>query len=427
MSVSRLFKKTVALAVAILLIPAAVCMAEVSQGRIKSVAVGVGVLTLDLDKGDIMLVNWDRGTVWERLKSPDELRSGDVLAIDFSRNGDRVLAKKITRFLPNVPAGVRAVSLEEIAGYLDRAGSVPPFTMVDVRPSERYAVAHLVGAMSVPLHRIEKRSIGILPEDRTARLVFYDDGAGDGSAGKAAELAMKAGYANVAVFPDGTAGWERSGRFLASSSAYVRKGKAVIIDLRDPERVAAGHIENAVSIPAANLMASFGLFPLQRWVPLVLYGESDDQALAAARTLRQWGYRYVTIYAGGVKAWVESAEVLTTEKADVAIQTAVDSRGGALRPGDFELALTSKLTVEIVDVRSETEQRKGHFPNSKNIPLGELSSRHGELDRELIQVVFGSDADQAEMAADFLKRKNYRVNFLAGRVEFQGDGKYLVK
>ena len=427
MSVSHLFEKSVALAVALLLIPAAVCMAEVSQGRIKSVASGAGVLTLEVHKGDVLLVNWDTGTVWERLKSPAELRSGDVLAVDFSRSGDLILAKKITRLLPTVPAGVKVVSIDEIAGYLHGPGSVPPFTLVDVRPGDRYAVAHLVGAVSVPLRRIEKRSVGILPEDRTARLVFYDDGAGDGSAGKAAELAMKAGYVDVAVFPDGTVGWEQSGRFLASSSDYVRKGKAVIIDLRDPERVAAGHIEHAVSIPAANLKASFGLFPLQRWVPLVVYGESDDQALAAARTLRQWGYRNVTYYAGGVKAWLESAEVLTTEKADQSIQTAVDNKGGALRPSDFELALTSTVTVEIVDVRSETEQRTGHFPNSKRIPLRELSSRHGELNRDRIQVVFGSDAEQAEMAVDFLRRKDYRINYLSGRVEFQGDGKYLVK
>lgn len=427
MPVLRLFRKAVLPAVALLLCSAAVCPAEVSQGRIKSVAGGVGVLTLTVDKGDILLVNWDKGTVWENLKSPAELLSGEVLTVDFSRKGDLILAKKITKILPKVPEGVKVVPLEEIARYLDKPGAAVPFTLIDTRPADRYEVAHLPGAVSVPLRRIEKRSAGILPEDRGARLVFYDDGPGDGSAGRAAELTMKAGYANVAVFPDGTAAWERSGRFLASSSAYLRKGKGVIIDLRDPARVDAGHIEHAVSIPAADLATRFGLFPVQRRIPFILYGETDAEALAAARTLRQWGYRQITIYSGGVKAWVESAEVLTTEKADQSIQTAVDSRGGALRPNDFEHALTSTQTVEVVDVRSEGEQRTGTFPNSKRIPLRELSSRHGELNRELIQVVFGSDAEQAEMATDFLRSKDYRVNYLAGGVEFQGEGKYLVK
>lgn len=427
MSVSRLFRNVALPAVALLLVSAVACPAEVSRGRIKSVANGAGVLTLDVGNGEVLLVNWDGGTVWQGVKSAVELGSGEVLAVDASRSGDRILAKTITRVRPTVPPGVRVVSLDEIASSLDKPGAVLPFTLIDTRPAERYAVAHLPGAVSVPLVRIEKRSIGILPEERGARLVFCDDGAGDGSAGRAAELVMRAGYSDVAVFPDGTAGWERSGRFLASAGSFVRRGKAVIIDLRAPERVAEGHIEHAVSIPAATLKDRFGLFPLQRWVPLVLYGESDDEALAAARILRQWGYRQVTYYPGGVKAWLDSAEVLTTEKADQSIQTAIDSKGGALTPNDFEMALISPITVEISDVRSAAEHRAGHFPNAKHIPLGELSARHGELDREKIQVVFGSDAEQAEMAVDFLTRKNYRVNYLAGKVEFKGEGKYLVK
>ena len=91
------------------------------------------------------------------------------------------------------------------------------------------------------------------------------------------------------------------------------------------------------------------------------------------------------------------------------------------------MALASPVTVEIVDVRGSADYRKGHFPKARHIPLQELSARHGELNREMIQVVFGADEMQAEMAADFLRQQKYRVNFLHGRVEFKGDGKYQVQ
>jgi len=421
------FIKSALLAAVMLLAPVSVCLADVSLGRVKSVAAEAGLFTLDTGKGAVLLVSWAKGTRWENLKGSAELAPGDVLSVDYAKSGETILAKTITRPRMDVPAGVTVFSLDVIAASLDSAGAKAPFTLIDVRPQDRFEAGHLAGAISVPLRRIEKRSAGILPEDRAARLVFYDEGAGDGSAGKGAVLAMKAGYVNVAVFPEGAAGWERSGRFLASSNAFLRKGNPVIIDLRSPGKAASGHIERAVNIPAALLASSFGMFPLQRQVSFVLYGESDADALAAAKTLRQWGYRNVTFYPGGVGAWLDSAEVLSHEQVDRSIESVSTSKGGPLKPKDFELALGSSASVEIVDVRSAAEQTKGYFPKSKRIPLKELTARHSELDREMIQVIFGEDAEHAEMAVDFLSQKGYRVNYLLGRVEFQGDGKYLVK
>jgi rhodanese-related sulfurtransferase len=350
-----------------------------------------------------------------------------MLAIDYASTGDLALAMTVSRHQTTLPVGMKVVSLEAVAGYLDRGGAVPPFTLVDVRSSESYAAAHLPGAISVSLQRIEKRPAGILPDDRTAALVFYDEGAGDDAAVKAATIARKAGYADVAVFPDGVIGWQRSGRFLTPANSFIRKSAPIIIDLRAPEQVDAGHMEKAISIPAAHLADSSGLFPMERGVPIVVYGENDAEALAAARTIRSWGYRRVTVYLGGVAAWLASAEVLTAEPVDTTIPSSSMTKGGPLSPKDFEMAILSTGSVQVVDVRSEADYAKGHLGKSVHIPLQQLSARHGELNRELIQVVFGDDDTQSEIAADFLKQKNYRVNYLKGRVTFQGDGKYQVK
>ncbi|HZV82665.1 MAG TPA: rhodanese-like domain-containing protein, partial [Geobacteraceae bacterium] len=384
-------------------------------------------LSLEVDGGKSLLLNWDRSTSWKNLKLPADLRVDDVLAVDYIKNGDQAVAKSVSLVLPSVPAGMKTVSIETLGGYLG-TGAPLPFTLIDVRPADRFEEGHLSGAVSVPLRRIEKKSAGILPEDRSTPVVFYDEGAGDGSAVKAAELSMKAGYANVAVFPDGAAGWYRSGGFLVSSSSFLRKTKGIIIiDLRKPEQVAAGHIERATSIPAAKLETSRSLFPMRKRAPIVVYGENDDEVLAAARTIRAWGYRQVTIYPGGVKAWLGSAEVLTNEPASEFILPETTSKSAPLKPKDFELALMSPLSVQIVDVRSDADYAKGYLPKSVHIPLQQLSARHGELDKEMILVVFAADEVQAEMAADFLTQKDYRVNYLHGRVDFQSDGKYQVK
>lgn len=416
-----------ALAVAFMVAGVAPCGAETVQGRIRGVARAAEVLSLEVAEGRNLLLNWNKGTAWKNVNQPADLREDDVLAVDYTATGDQAVATGITRLEPSVPVGMKTVTIEALAGKGAKVGGALPFTLIDVRPGDRFEAVHLPGAVSVPLRRMEKRSVGILPEDRTAAIVFYDEGAGDGSAVKAAELARKAGYADVAVFPEGAAGWGRSGRVLISSSSFLRRGKGIIIDLRSPERVAAGHIERATSIPAARLSASSSLFPKAKHVPIVVYGENDEEVVAAARTIRAWGYRQVTIYPGGVAAWLESAEVLTTEPASETISAAVPGTGSQIMAKDFELAIQSPISVQMVDVRSAADYAKGHLTKSVHIPLQQLTARYSELDREMIQVVFAADEMQAEMAAEFLKQKDYRVIYLQGRVEFKSDGSYQVK
>lgn len=423
MSICRRISVIIPLMAAILAAGALASAGERVQGRVRSIARDARVLSLQAEGDRSMLVNWDKGTAWKNLKSDADISVNDVLAIDYLAKGDRITAGSVSRLTPTVPAGIRGVGIAELAGQMEKGGGSLPFRLIDVRQVESFDAGHLAGAVSVPLRRIERGYAGALPEEKGAPMMFYDNGAGDDTAARGAELSMKLGYTNVAIFADGAWGWEKSGRFLASSPQFLRKGKAIIIDLRSPEKVATGHIERAVSIPAERLATSQELIPMVKRLPIIVYGERDAEALAAAATIRAWGYPRVTYYPGGVAAWVKAAEVLTTEKADEFIN--ISERG--IRADDFKMALISTSVVRIVDLRSDAEHSRGNFPESVHIPLEQLSARHGELDRESILVLFASDTDQAEMAADFLNQKGYRVNYLQGRVEFKGDGKYLVK
>ncbi len=401
--------------------------AEVVKGTVKSIAKDSKVFTLQSPQESLLFILWDDKTAWNGIAKPAGIDPDEAVTVEYSSQGDQAVATSIARVKPQIPAGVKALyldTLEESQNNLKKTGI---FLFVDTRPTDLFDRAHIPGAISVPVTRLEKRAFGLLPEDKGAPLVFYDQGQGGESASKAAELALKAGFIDVSLLPEGTAGWLSSGRVLASSTSFMRKSKPVIIDLRKPEEVSEGHIEGAVNFPFSGLKERYGFFPLARRGPIVLYSGSDSEAVIATEVVRKWGYRNVTIFSGGVTAWQNSAEVVQTGPAGEYIFTSSAGHTGQLAPKDFEKALSSLSMIEIVDVRSALEHAKGGFAQSTKIPLQDIPKRHGELNREKIQVVFSSNAEYTEMAYDFLKSKGYRVNYLSGIVEFDSEGKPMVK
>jgi phage shock protein E len=411
------------LPVTVILIFAGTASAEIIKGRVKAIAPESALFSLTVTQEKVELISWDKKTTWQGVKDPGDLKLDEILSIDCSLIGGINLASSVSRHKTPLPAGIRVISLDRLTDGL--AGK--EITLMDTRDVEFYDAGHIPGAVSLPLSRLKKRTAGLLPEDKRTRLVFYDEGQGGNSAGKAAEISAKAGYSDIAIFPEGSTGWVDTGKILASSTSFIRKTRPAVIDIRSREEAAAGHIERAVNYPAAALNQKSGFLPKDKLMPIVIYGNSDSESLAAAEIIRRWGYRKVTIYQGGAGAWEKNAEVLQTGSVEEVISAAASTHGGVLQAHDFEMALISPVMVEIVDVRSAAEHKKGGFPGSRKITLPDLAKKLGELDRNKIQVVFAADPIRAEMAYDLLRFKGYRVNYLNGSVEFGKDGKHTVK
>lgn len=425
MGSSTVIGRIILAAVFMLVLSAGFASADIVQGRVKGIAKDAAALTLEVDDGKVLFLLWDNKTHWKNVEKTAALESDDIISINYSRDGDRLLATIITRLEATVPVGVKPLSVEQVSAAM--VGNAPlPFILIDARPTAQFETAHLPGARSIPLTRIEKRTEGGMPGDRSTHLIFYDSGDGV-YAERASELAIKSGYTDVSMFAGGALAWARSGRFLSTSAPFIRKKGAIVIDLRAPESVAAGHVDGAANFPAAELKEKYEYFPLDRRVPMVLFGDNDRQAEEAGRVLRQWGYKRVTIFYGGVKAWQDGAEVLTMEPAANTIVSSVVNKAGPLKGTDFEMALQSPVTVEVVDVRSKGAHKKGNFPKAIHIPLQELPAKTGKLSKDMIQVVFGDNWTQGEMAYDYLRQLGYRVNYLYGSVEFGKDGKYEVR
>jgi rhodanese-related sulfurtransferase len=80
----------------------------------------------------------------------------------------------------------------------------------------------------------------------------------------------------------------------------------VLVDVREADEFAAGHLAGAVHIPRGLLEFKFSANPaLQaRDLKLVLYCKTSGRAALAASALQEMGYQNVQSIAGGFDAWV---------------------------------------------------------------------------------------------------------------------------
>jgi len=83
------------------------------------------------------------------------------------------------------------------------------------------------------------------------------------------------------------------------------RDKWVIIDVREPEEYAAGHIPEVPNIPRGLIEFKVDNHPLlsDRDMPLVLHCKSGGRSALAAVVLQELGFNNVVNMAGGFDAW----------------------------------------------------------------------------------------------------------------------------
>ncbi len=78
---------------------------------------------------------------------------------------------------------------------------------------------------------------------------------------------------------------------------------ALVIDVRDPERFAEGHIIGARNVPSANLAAQADALKKWKEKPVIICCDAGMTSATAARTLRASGFTKVVNLKGGLAAW----------------------------------------------------------------------------------------------------------------------------
>ena len=103
-------------------------------------------------------------------------------------------------------------------------------------------------------------------------------------------------------------------RELTPQEVASKLGRVLIVDVREPEEYAAGHIPGAVNIPRGVLEFRIDQHPAlyDREREIVLQCQGGGRSALATVVLQELGYKNVSNLAGGFGAW--SAAGLPTER-----------------------------------------------------------------------------------------------------------------
>ena len=103
-------------------------------------------------------------------------------------------------------------------------------------------------------------------------------------------------------------------REISPAEAQTLLGKRIVLDVREYDEYAAGHLPGAINIPRGILEFKIGMVPecAPKHAALLLYCRTSGRAALSAVQLQRLGYTDVISMAGGFEAW--NAEQRPVEK-----------------------------------------------------------------------------------------------------------------
>ncbi len=189
---------------------------------------------------------------------------------------------------------------------------------------------------------------------------------------------------------------------------------AVVVDARDPEVFAAGHIPGSFGIGLRDTFGTWvgSVVPADRELILVL--THDDDVAAALAQLRRAGYDRVAGYlVGGFDAWQASGNDIARLDTRTADDLASQIASGAVR---------------VLDVREANEWRAGHIAGAIHIPGGALPRRLDEVPSDRPLAVVCAGGYRSTVAASLLERagRDHLINMIGGVTAYEAAGHALV-
>ena len=98
-----------------------------------------------------------------------------------------------------------------------------------------------------------------------------------------------------------------SGSLTAQGAVQlINRERAVVVDVREPEEFAAGHVTGAKNVPLGQLEQKLPGAVKNKSLPLLLVCASGARAQRAAAMAKKLGYEQAQAVAGGLKSWKEA-------------------------------------------------------------------------------------------------------------------------
>lgn len=390
--------------------PAAQSAPGTYVGRILMRSKKAKTISVEVGKGDkatTITVRYDDATKGIEHAATDL----HAIVVCEKRDGEEVVVE-VKPKLAEIPDGIANLDTPTMQRLLD---AKTPLVLIDSRPRSRWLQAHLPTAVSIPDDELkEKGAAALLPADKAAKLVFYCGGLTCGLSTSSAGLAKAAGYSDVSVYQVGEPDWSKAGNPTYAANAFVANENIIIVDLRDPAVAATGAIARAISIPAAKIEEASEELPVR--APIVLYGDSDAQAMAARKILVEAEFKKVSLVDGGFAGWKASGGAVVTGALPTSASWRRVPGAGEVLFADFQKALNgARDGIVLLDVRGASELAEGAVPGALNIPLDQLKKRIAEVPKQKLYVFCNSGA-RAEMAVKELRKHGLDAAYLVADI-----------
>lgn len=225
---------------------------------------------------------------------------------------------------------LHAVSVAHIKKLIDEKA---PITLIDARPKPRkYDLGHIPGAISLPDSQFDSLAVKTLPADKKAALYFYCEGLTCVLSNNSALKAIKMGYTNVRVVPEGYPAWEKTfgaGPTAASSTEATAAPKAPVIeagkesgsisvasferiykdapdsvhlvDVREPAEMATGTFKGAINIPVSTLEKNLDKLPKDK--PIVFFCGAGSRSGEAFDMVKLYKPEIKTVFLDAAIKW----------------------------------------------------------------------------------------------------------------------------
>ncbi len=178
-------------------------------------------------------------------------------------------------------------------------------TIIDARPAPAYLEAHIPHSMSIPFRDAFAVWLGWLADPDAPLVIVADDAA---LIPRIVDEALLVGYERFAGYLDGgMMAWQAAGLSVqggggipADEARSAAASGALLIDVRESDEFAAGHLESAVNIPLGSLQSRAQGLAGGR--AIVAYCQAGERSASAVSLLERADIRARSLI-GGIEAW----------------------------------------------------------------------------------------------------------------------------
>ncbi len=179
---------------------------------------------------------------------------------------------------------------------------------------------------------------------------------------------------------------------LDAFDALVAAG-AMVVDGRDPEEFALGHLAGSINVGLDGRYAEFAGSVIPSAADIVLVVRDGFERDAKNRLARIGFDRVVGFLASPTKTMAEHPDRV--------------ERASRLSAVDFDARRNDIAGLQIVDIRNPGEVEHGTIPGALTIPVGQLPGRLAELDADAPTVVYCAGGYRSSVAASVLRHAGF--------------------